>query len=411
MTQLREAERSFTGGGPLVGTVLVAAEIALAVILLAGAVLLIRTFVNLTRVDPGFDTGRVLTAEVSLTTARYQEDSDRIEFFRRAVEEIRSVPQVTAAGTVYPLPLFGRRVTSNLSVEGMPGPGLLPQGTRVELRFVGPGYLEAIGLRQVSGRFIDESDTADSPSIVVVNESFVRQLVPAGDPLGRRLTGDDPSSTDAEWSTIVGVVEGVRHIDLAQTAGPEAYMPVTQFAFEWATFVVRARSGAAVELTQPVIDAIHRVDPDLPVFNVQTLDSVMKRCLNATSFVTSLISLFAATGLALAGVGVFSVVSFSVGRRLREVAIRMALGGSPAAVLGLLMRQGMVPAAAGVALGVIASLAATRLLSSRLYGVAAHDPVTYGAVAGLILAVAALATWAPALRATRVEPMTLLRTD
>ncbi len=225
----------------------------------------------------------------------------------------------------------------------------------VELRFVSPGYLESIRLRQVSGRFIDSSDTADSPSVVVVNERFVRQFVPSDDPVGRRVTSDDPSSPDAEWSTIVGVVEGVRHIDLATDGGPEVYTPVTQFAFEWATVVVRARSGTAEELIQPLLEAIHRVDPELPVFNVQSLDEVINRSLNATSFVTSLLVLFAATGLALSGVGVFSVVSYSVGRRLREVAIRMALGGSPRTVLAMEMRQGLAPVILGVALGVVVS--------------------------------------------------------
>ena len=210
---------------PAVGTALVMAEIALAVILLAGAVLLIRTFLNLTQVDPGFDTRRVLTAEVALTAERYEDDNDRIEFFRRTVEEIRTLPQVMAVGTVYPLPLFGRRVTSNVSVEGLPAPDSRMSESLVELRFVSPGYLEAIGLRQVAGRFVDPSDTADSLSVVVVNEEFVRHFVPSGNPLGRRITSDDPSNPDAEWSTIVGVVEDVRHIDLATEAGPEVYTP------------------------------------------------------------------------------------------------------------------------------------------------------------------------------------------
>jgi putative ABC transport system permease protein len=411
MQRLRAAERSVAGGGPVVGTALVVAEITIAVVLLASAALLIRTFVNLLQVDPGFESRRVLTAEVALTDERYREESDRVEFYRRAESDLASLPGVSAAGTVYPLPLHGRRVSTSVYVEGSPDPGPVARQPLVDLRFVSPGYLDAARLRLVAGRFIQASDTADAPQVVVVNESFVRQLVPQGDPVGRLTTGDDHDDADAEWQTIVGVVENVRHIDLAEDSGPEMYVPVAQFGFEWATFVVRAESGPAESLADPIRETVRRIDPELPVFNVRSLDDVVQRSIGTTRFLTSLLLLFGATGLALAGVGVFSVVSYSVSRRLREMAIRLALGGSPGDVMALVMRQGLIPVAAGVGLGLTTSLASMRLVSSRLYGVTAYDMASYAVVTLLILGIAALATWLPARRATRVEPMTVLRTE
>ncbi len=411
MARLREAERSVAGGSPAVGTALVVAEIALAVVLLAGAVLLIRTFLNLLQVDPGFDSQRVLIAEVALTSDRYAEETDLLEFYRRSVEEVATIPGVAAVGTIYPLPLHGRQVTTSVDVEGVPRAGSLALQPLVSLRFASPGYLEAAGLRLVAGRFLDVSDTADAPSVAVVNQTFVRELMPDGDAVGRRITGEDPDDPEANWQTVVGVVEDVRHRDLAEDAGPEMYLPVAQFAFDWAVFVVRAVHGSAVGLAAPLQETIHRIDPELPVFNVQPWTEIVNRSLAKTHFVTAILVLFAATGLALSGVGVFSVVSYSVGQRVREMAIRIALGGSQTAVLKLVMRQGLTPVVAGLGLGLAVSLAAMRLLSSRLYGIGAHDPSTHVGISVLILAIAGIATLVPARRATRVDPMTVLRTE
>ena len=411
MVQLRETDRSTIGGSSAVGTAMVVAEIALSVVLLAGAMLLIRTSINLLQVDPGFESDRVMTAEVALTDEGYADEISRRDFYRRALEEIGAIPEVEAVGTVYPLPLFGRRISTRSYVEGAPVPGPNEQRPIVEIRFVSPGYFEAAGLHLVDGRFFNDSDTADSPAVVVVNESFVSQLVPNGEPVDRRTTGWDPADPDAEWDTIIGVVRNVRHIDLAVDAGPEMYIPVAQGAFEWATFVVRARSEAANALANPIREAIQRVDPELPVFNVQTMAEVVNNSLARTGIVTALLALFASVGLALAGVGVFSVVSYSVGRRVHEVAIRTALGGTPRKVVALIMRQGLIPVGAGFILGTATALAFTRMLTSRLYGIAAHDPATYAGAAFLILAIAALAVWLPARRAASVEPMAVLRSE
>jgi len=411
MVQLHETDRSITGASSAVGTAMVVAEIALSVVLLTGAALLIRTSINLLRVDPGFDSERVMTAEVSLTDERYAEEGGLLDFYRRALEEIGSIPEVEAVGSVYPLPLFGRRISTRAYVEGAPAPGPDEQSPIVEIRFVSPGYLEAAGLHLMTGRFFNESDTPDSPAVVVVNESFVRQLVPHGEPVDRRTTGWDPADPEAEWQAIIGVVQNVRHIDLAEDTGPEMYIPVTQGPFEWATFVVRARSVSANTLANPIREAIQRVDPALPVFNVQTMTEVVNRSMAQTGVVTALLALFASVGLALAGIGVFSVVSYSVGRRVREVAIRTALGGTPRKVVALIIRQGLVPVVGGFVLGTATALAFTRMLTSRLYGIAAHDPATYAGVAFLILAIAALAVWLPARRAASVEPMAVLRTE
>jgi predicted permease len=353
----------------------------------------------------------VLIAEVALTSERYADESDLLEFYRRSVEEIEAIPGVSAVGTIYPLPLHGRQVSTSVDVEGVPRPGSLALQPLVSLRFTSPGYLEAAGLHLVAGRFLDASDTVNAPSVAVVNQTFVRELLPDGDPIGRRITGGDPEDPNAEWQTIIGVVEDVRHRDLAEDAGPELYLPVTQLVFDWAVFVVRAERGFALELATPLQETIHRIDPELPVFNVQPWADVVNGSLAGTRLVTAILVLFAATGLALSGVGVFSVVSYSVGRRVREMAIRKALGGSRTKVVRLVMLQGLTPVAVGVGLGLLGSLAAMRLLASRLYGISAHDPAVHIGIALLILAIAALATWLPARRATRVDPMTVLRME
>ncbi len=411
MLRLREADRSVAGGSSTLGNAMVVAEIALSVILLTGAILLIRTFVNLLHVDPGFDSDRVMTAEVSLSDERYAEESSRVEFYRRAVEAIHTIPEVEAAGTVYPLPLFGRRVTTYARVEGAPIAESATTGPLVELRFTTPGYLEAVGLHLAAGRFIDDSDTADSPSVVVVNESFVRRLCPPGEVVGRRTTSADPDDPEPDWRTIVGVVRDVRHRDLADDAGPEMYVPVAQLPFHWATFVVRAGTGKAVDLAAPIREAIHRIDPELAVFNVQPMTAVVDRSLARTSFVTALLVLFASVGLALTGVGVFSVVSYSVGRRLHEVAVRMAVGGTPGRVVALIVKQGLVPVASGLILGAATALVVMRVLTSRLFGVVAHDPLTLSGTALLVFGFSAFATWLPARRATRIDPAAVLRSE
>jgi hypothetical protein len=276
---------------------------------------------------------------------------------------------------------------------------------------VSPGYLEAAGLELVAGRFFDGSDASGSPTVVVVNESFVRQLCPGMDPVGRRTTGYDPGDPEAEWDTIVGVVENVRHIDLADDAGPEMYFPVAQFPFEWATFAVRSRSDDATVLAGPIREVIHEIDPELPVFHIQTMEEVVASSLSRKRLVTALLVLFASVGLALAGIGVFSVVSFTVGRRLHEVAVRLALGGTPHRVVGLIVRQGLVPVFTGLLTGIAAAFILTRALASHLYGVASHDPLAYSGTAMAVFGVALLATWLPAQRAARVEPMRVLRTE
>ena len=411
MARLRAADRSVIGSSSSLGTAMVVAEIALSVVLLAGAVLLTRTSLNLLKVDPGFESDRVLTVEVALTGERYAEEPDRVEFYRRAVDEIGSISNVEAVGTIYPLPLFSRRISTRSYVEGAPPPVSDALRPIVDLRFVSPGYLDAAGLQLEAGRFFENYDTSESPSVVVVNESFVRQLVPQGDPVGRRTTGWDPADPEAEWQTIVGVVKNVRHIDLADDSGPEMYLPVAQDGFEWATIVVRAKTGSATALTNPIREVVARIDPELPIFNVQTMDDVVAGSLARKNTIIALLVLFASVGLALTGVGVFSVVSYSVGQRVHEVAIRMAVGGTPGRVVTLIVKQGLAPVGAGLLLGLATAVVVMRLLASRLFGIAAHDPLTLSGTVLLVLGIAALATWLPARRATRVDPALVLRSE
>lgn len=409
-TQLKNAGRASSGRSSAPGGALVAIEIALAIVLLVGAALLVRTFLNLVNVEPGFDSQGVVTAEISLTDEKYTLAADRVALLRNVIDDLAAQGEVEAVGSVYPLPLFGRRVTTSAWVEGAPPED---KATRplVELRFVSPGYLEAAGLTLVAGRFINDSDTAEAPSSVVVNEAFVRHLAPQGDAVGRRCSGYDPGDPALEWDTIVGVVQDVRYLDLSSESGPEMYIPVDQEAFEWATFVVRARPGRQAGLTNLIRSTIHRHDPELPVFNEMPLHTVVARSLTEERFVTTLLVLFSASALALASFGVFSVVSYSVGRRVREIAIRQALGATRSSVLGLVYRQGLIPVAIGLITGSAIALAMSRTLSSRLFGVVAHDPAVYVGALLLVCAVTAISTWFPARRAARVELSTVLDSE
>jgi predicted permease len=411
---LREGERGSTAGGRhRLRRLLMASELALALVLLVGAGLMIRTFVALQRFDPGFDPRRVVTAVVSLTGSQSAEPGRRAAFYRAATERIRALPGVEGVSTINHLPLAGDVWRFGFHVEGRPiaKPG---EGPRATYRVVSPGYFDTMGLRLVAGRDFTDDDGMAAPGVIIINESLAQKIWPGEDPLGRRVTLGDP--LEPVWLTVVGVTRDAARGKWAAPSDQEMYLPLLQTRshlegpFTFMTFVARTTGDPSA--TAPFLrTAIWEVDASVAVSELQTMNEVVAHATASPRFYLLLLASFAAAALALAAVGIYGVMSYSVARRRGEIGIRMALGARPADVLRLVMGEAVGVAAAGAAAGLVAALALTRLMSGLLYGVAATDPATFAAVCGVLGLVALLATYIPARRAVRTDPLTALRTE
>jgi putative ABC transport system permease protein len=414
---LREGERgSTTGGGRhRLRRLLMGSELALALVLLVGAGLMIRTFAALRAFDPGFQPGHVLSAVVSVTGSRAGEPARRVAFYRDVVDRIRGLPGVASASAINHLPLAGDIWGFPFNVEGRsrPAPGQTPTAT---YRVVLPGYFGTIGLPLARGRDFDGRDDLGAPGVVIVNEWMAERHWPGADPIGERITLDDPDK-DPAWLTVVGVAGNAARSRWAAAPEEEMFLPFLQArkyresphsAYTYMTVVVRA-SGDAAAFGPSLRAAVWGADPDVTVSAVQTMDEVVARSTASPRFYLLLLGTFAAVALALAAVGIYGVMSYSVARRTNEIGIRMALGARPSDVLRLVMREAVTVTAAGAAAGLAAALALTRLMAGLLYGVAATDPATFAGVCVVLTLVALTATYLPARRATRVDPLTALR--
>ncbi len=415
---LKEGSRAVTAGGAggaggrarFARSALVLAEVAVALVLLIGAGLLLRSFRGLQRVSPGFPPEGVLTVDLTLPESKYAGEPQVAAFYRDLVTELRAIPGVERAGAGFPLPLSGRNFILALVLEGKPEP---PPGQEpsTNVRFVTPGYLETLAIPRRRGRSIRDSDVAGAPRVVVVNETMAASLWPDEEPIGRRFTFGDPEDPeDPGWMTVVGIVGDVRHATLDAVPENETYVPIEQAPFGAASIVVRS-AGDPMDLAGAVRVAVRRIDPELPLGTIETVEQVVAASLNQHRFNTTLVGTFAALALVLAVVGVYGVISYGVSQRVHEMGLRMALGAGRAEVRGMVVRQGMAVVLAGVAVGLAAAFAATRLLQAFLYGIRATDPLTFVVVPAVLALAALVASWLPAHRATRVEPMVALRTE
>ena len=402
---LKDGGRTGTDGRgrKRVRSLLIVAEVALSLVLLIGAGLLIKSFVRLSNTDPGFDAGHTLTASVSLAPVRYDEDEKIADFYRALVERVRALPGVRSVGAVSPLPLSDNSMSLAFTVKDQPP---LPPGQRqsAAARAVTPDYFLAQGIPLRKGRVFTEHDKAGAPDALLVNEAFARRHLPGEEPLGKRMR-IGVNNIEGE---IVGVVGDIRGESLAQPGVPEYYFPEATTAFGDMTLVVRTE-GEPASLAAGLRQAVAEMDKDQPLYDVRTMDSLVARSVARQRFSMALVGVFAVLAMLLAAVGIFSVMSALVTQRTHEIGVRMALGAQPRDIHSMVVRHGMTLTLCGLALGVGASLALTRLMSSLLYEVSAQDPVVYGGIAALLAAVAFAACYVPARRATKVSPLVALR--
>jgi putative ABC transport system permease protein len=400
--------------GRLARNLLILGEVAIALVLLVGAGLLLRSFARLRAVDPGFRTERVLTAELVLPDQKYEERERQILFTRELLDRLRALPGVESADTVFPLPLSGQGFVLAFAVQGRPEPppGATPSAN---IRLVTPSFFQTLGIRVLQGRVFTPQDTPSSIPVILINKTMTDRIWPGENPLGKRITFDDATDPDAKWMEVVGVVADIRHQALDQEAGMEAYWPQLQNPVGGQLSVVLRAQGEPEQLAGALREAVRSIDPDLPVEQVETLETVVSKALAGSRFQTVLLGIFAGVALLLAAIGVYGVISYSVTQRTHEIGIRMALGARRLEVLALVIRQGMALVLAGVALGLALALLLTWWLSERItafvYQGKAFDPVTLIAVPLVLLAVALVANWLPAQRATQVEPVVALRSE
>jgi len=389
-------------------SLLVVAQVALSLVLLVGAGLMVRSLLRLTGVDPGFRTERVIAVGLPLPLPQYAEEHRQTAFWAGYLERVRAVPGVEAAGAVFPVPLSGSASTASFSVEGRP---VTPESqVTAGITWATPGYFESLRIPLRSGRLLTDRDRDDAPPVIVVNETMARQVWPGEDPVGKRLSFDEVPTDSTEWFTVVGVVGDVRPKELQLAPRAELYLPHLQNPWPAMSLVVRTRGEP-----ETVVASLRReaaaLDANLPLGEVRTLQEIRDRAVAQPRFRAYLLAAFAALALLLAAVGIYGVVSFSVSQRTREIGVRMALGALPREVVGHFVRRGMRPVVLGLGLGLGAAFLAVRLLSGLLYEVPQTDPVTFALLPAVLVAVAALAALLPARRATRVDPMVILRSE
>ncbi|HSB11999.1 MAG TPA: ABC transporter permease [Blastocatellia bacterium] len=388
---------------------LVVSEIALALVLLIGAGLMIRSFARLHEVNPGFNSKNVLSMGVALLRAKYPEEQQVTAIFRQLPARLASVPGIVSASAVADLPLTGSDTSDSFTVESRPEP---PPNERPLLyyRVCAPGYFKTLGIPLLQGRDFTDSDTKNSPNVTLINEAFARQFFPDEEALGKRLK---LQGQERDPLMIIGVVGNVRHQGLEVAPVPEAYVPYSQDPLNPAPsrsmmVVVRTATDPAA-MTRALRDAALEVDKGLPIHNVKTMDEYLYESLARRRFNLLLLEVFAVVALALAAVGIYGVVSYSVSQRTHEIGVRLALGANTGNILSMIIRQALALTFFGVALGVSSAFALTQFLSTLLYDVSPTDPLTFAVIPLILSGVALAASLVPARRATRVDPMVALR--
>lgn len=383
---------------------LVIGEVALALMLLVGAGLFLRSLAALEDVSPGFQSGGVITAGVVLPEAQYKEPAKRVAFYRTVLERLSNLPGVTVVAAAMPVPFSGAGGSASFDIEGRPsGPG--DPGPHGDIGYITPNYFAALKIPIRGGRAFTDHDQRGSDPVAIIDETLARQYWPNEDPIGKHMR----NGTGSPWATIVGVVGHVKTSDLAgDVVKGKYYYPIFQQTIPFATFLVRSSSDPS-RYAGPIREAVLGVDPTEAVANVKLLSDMVESSLAPRRFIVTLLGVFATMSLLMAVLGLYGVISYSVTQRRQEIGIRMALGAQRGAVLGLVMGQGIRLAGIGAVIGLAASLAMSRLLRGLLFGVSVFDPLTFVLMAAVLIGAALAASYVPAHRAMRVDPMEALR--
>ena len=395
---LKEGERGSTGNLGRTRSVLIVTEVGLSLVLLVGSGLLVKSFIRLLHVDPGFEADRLLVFNVGLppTTSPAQQD----EFYRQVVGRLQALAGVQSVGAVSRLPLAGGNSDRSFHLPGS------DKSYQADIRISTPNYFQTMGIPLLKGRTLGDQDRGSPAIVALVNEALAQTVFPGQDPIGKYLLNFGPQLDKIQ---IVGVVGNVRHVGLETAPRSEVYLPFGQAHWPSAFVVVRSKTSDPLALASAAQQAVASVNQDIPLANLRTMQDVIGDSVLQRRFTMLLLSIFAGLAVLLAAIGLYGVMSYTVSQRTHEIGIRMALGAQKADVLKLVVSQGMTLAALGVGGGIAVSALLTRLMASLLFGVSARDPITFGGVAGLLAGVALIANYIPAWRATKVDPMVALR--
>jgi putative ABC transport system permease protein len=384
---------------------LVMAEIALAFVLLVGAGLLLHSFARLLQVDLGFNPQNALKLSVSLPPTIYKDDAQKMVFIERALERIKALPGVEATAAANVTPLSGYAANLPFQIENRP-PALPGEQPNAEYRAVSADYFHVLGMQVRRGRSFTEFDVKQ-PSTVIINEALAERYWPGEDPLGKRIL---IAKADGRWREIIGIAGNIKQTGVEAAPLPEMYEPTLRNAAGFYDLVVRS-SVAPESLTRSLRAEFRRLDPDLPLFTVRTLAEMVQMNLARQRFAMQLLGVFAGLALVLAAIGIYGVLAYSVAQRTREIGVRLALGAQRGDVLRLILREAIRWVSLGGLCGLLVALALSRALAGLLYGVTATDPLTFAVVGLLLIVVVLLASYIPALRAARVDPLSALRTE
>jgi putative ABC transport system permease protein len=411
---LNSALRERARNNPVGGTryrlrgLLVVAEVALSLLLLAGAGLLFRSFLHLRSVEPGFEPAQMLTMRVTPTGERYRDSAEQRVFYDQAIRRIAALPGVQRVGAINTLPL-SKGPVAGFQIEGHP-PLSPSQWPGANYRIVSPDYFHAMGIPIIQGRAFTERDTANATNVVIINQSLARRDFPVENPIGKRISFGRNERGEWLWFEIIGVAADVRSLELNTEPEPDFFATYQQVSFSGMAFVIRANVEPE-SLTAAARNAIRDVDPNLPVAEIRTMERIVYESIAQPRFNLTLLVVFACVALLLATAGIYGVMSFAVTQRTNEIGIRMALGACRGDVLRMVIGQGMRLALSGMTIGLVGSFVLTRLVKNLLFGVSATDPLTFIVITLLLIAVALLACYLPARRAMKVDPMIALRCE
>ncbi len=406
---LKEGGRGSSGGlqGKRIRSGLVVFEIATALVLLICAGLMIKSFMNLQDVKLGFNPDRLLTVRLQLSGTKYREDVAATTFYQQLLERVEAMPGVESASAISTLFLSKTPNSTNFTIEGR-APFAPSEQVEVPVDIITPGFFKSMGIPLIGGREFTPQDAAGAPDVVIINETMAKRFWQGEDPIGKRFMYGSPGNGQAPWMTIVGVVGDVRRTGFDAEVRPETFLPHGQAPARGMMLMVRSTSDPT-NMMGTVREAVRSIDGDLPVFSVRSMDELLGDMMAQRRLNMLLFAILAAVALILAAVGIYGVIAYSVTQRTHEIGIRMALGAQRRDIVKMVVGQGIILAAGGVGMGILASFLLTRLMKALLYGVSATDLVTFVAISALLTVVAVLASFIPARRATRVDPMIALR--